>query len=377
MAVTSEKAKITISETVGKYKVCVIPTDNAGNTNTESCHEVTLKKIDVDVDKDGKPDFNDPDGDGCPDLNIKWKDPNDETKWVVINGDRNNDGIPDINIDSDGDGKPDLNIDTDNDGKPDLNLVILKKSDWKPTKCVKADIDNRILEEYCTGTSVKAVINVDTDGDGIANDNIDTNGDMKANINIIPTEEGQLILNILPIEEWKPSKNYTHNKFPYDTMEWKMPILNYDSDGDGRADINIDFDGDGIPDINIDSDYDGIPDLNIDSDGDGYPDYNIDEGGSGIPTKNLITITEWKPEVKGDREGIGFGTMDVNEKEEPSDPAKGNHDTSVKGQYNPATSMGGANTGDNTCLMIYISLLILSIAVISYGLYRYQKDTFQ
>ena len=273
-------------------------------------------------------------------------------------------------VDIDGDGKPDLNIDTDNDGKPDLNLVILKKGDWKPTKCVKADIDNGILEEYCTGTSVKAVINVDTDGDGIANDNIDTNGDMKANINIIPTEEGQLTLNILPIEEWKPSKNYTHNKFSYDTMEWKMPILNYDSDGDGRADINIDFDRDGIPDINIDSDYDGIPDLNIDSDGDGYPDYNIDEDGSGIPTKNLITITEWKPEVKGDREGIGFGTMDVNEKEEPSDPAKGNHDTSVKGQYNPATSMGGANTGDNTNLIYYATICYIALSTVIFVIYK-------
>ncbi|NBJ65482.1 hypothetical protein D5266_09920, partial [bacterium c-19] len=60
LTVTKEKASITISETTGKYKVCVIPTDNAGNTNTESCHEVELKKIDVDVDKDGKPDFNDP-----------------------------------------------------------------------------------------------------------------------------------------------------------------------------------------------------------------------------------------------------------------------------------------------------------------------------
>ena len=36
-------------------------------------------------------------------------------------------------------------------------------------------------------------------------------------------------MNILPIDEWKPNKNYTHNKFPYDTTEWKMPILNYDS----------------------------------------------------------------------------------------------------------------------------------------------------
>ena len=351
---------------IGNYRVCATTIDNATNESTEKCSDLNIKKIDVDVDGDGKPDFNDPDGDGCPDLNIKWKDPNNPDKWIVINGDRDYDGIPDINIDSDGDGKPDLNVDTDGDGKPDLNLVILKKTDWKPTKCVKADIDNGILEEYCTGTTVKPVINIDTDNDGVANDNIDTNGDMKANINIIPTEEGQLILNILPIEEWKPNKNYTHNKFPYDTMVWKMPILNYDSDGDGLADINIDFDGDGIPNINIDSDYDGIPDLNIDSDGDGYPDYNIDEGGSGIPTKNLITITEWKPEVKGDREGIGFGTMDVNEKEEPSDPAKGNHDTSVKGQYNPATSMGGANTGDNTNLMYHTSLCCIAFSIIIY-----------
>ena len=367
---------------IGNYRVCATKIDNATNESTEKCSDLNIKKIDVDVDGDGKPDFNDPDGDGCPDLNIKWKDPNNPDKWIVINGDRDYDGIPDINIDSDGDGKPDLNVDTDGDGKPDLNLVILKKTDWKPTKCVKADIDNGILEEYCTGTTVKPVINIDTDNDGVANDNIDTNGDMKANINIIPTEEGQLILNILPIEEWKPNKNYTHNKFPYDTMVWKMPILNYDSDGDGLADINIDFDGDGIPNINIDSDYDGIPDLNIDSDGDGYPDYNIDEGGSGIPTKNLITITEWKPEVKGDKGGIQFGTMDLNPKEDPTDPTKdepikGNPDTSVKGQYNPALSMGGANTGDNTSLMIYISLSILSIVVISYELYKYQKDTFQ
>ncbi|MCI9293431.1 MAG: cadherin repeat domain-containing protein, partial [Erysipelotrichaceae bacterium] len=85
--------------------------------------------IDKDVDGDGEPDFNDPDGDGCPDLNIKWKE--EDGNWVVINGDRDYDGIPDLNIDSDGDGVPDLNIDTDHDGKPDINLVILTKAQWK------------------------------------------------------------------------------------------------------------------------------------------------------------------------------------------------------------------------------------------------------
>ena len=274
LTVTNEKAKITISETTGTYRVCVTPTDNAGNTNTESCHEVELKKIDVDVDGDGKPDFNDPDGDGCPDLNIKWKDPENPDKWIVVNGDRDYDGLPDLNIDSDGDGKPDLNVDTDNDGKPDLNLVILKKSDWKPTKCVKVDTDNGILEEYCTGTGVKPKINVDTDGDNIPNINIDNNGDMKADVNIDTDNDLKADINIADIHKWEPIHDYKsgiiYDSIGVEQEEYK-PKLNIDSDGDGRPDLNIDLDGDGNPDINIDLDGDLIPDIDIDSDGDGIP----------------------------------------------------------------------------------------------------------
>ena len=370
LAVTNEKASITISETMGTYKVCVIPSDHAGNTNTESCHEVELKKIDVDVDGDGKPDFNDPDGDGCPDLNIKWKDPDDETKWIVINGDRDYDGLPDLNIDSDGDGKPDLNVDTDNDGKPDLNLVILKKSDWKPTKCVKADPDNGILEEYCTGTSVKAVLNVDTDNDGIPNINIDSDGDMKADINI--SKDGiNPNINIVELTNWIPDKNYAYQKFSYDTMKDIKPLLNIDSDKDGRPDINIDLDGDGNPDINIDVDGDGIPDIDIDSDGDGKPDVNVDTDGDGKPNENIHEITEWKPNKNVDGD-LPYDTMDFSEPTKPTEP-----NPTVKGQYNPATSMGGANTGDNTNLMLYISLSILMIGLINYLIYKYKKDTFQ
>ncbi len=370
LTVTNEKAKITISETVGKYKVCVIPTDNAGNTNTESCHEVALKKIDVDEDGDGIPDFNDPDGDGCPDLNIKWKDPNDETKWIVINGDRNNDGIPDINIDSDGDGKPDLNIDTDKDGKPDLNLVILKKSDWKPTKCVKQDIDNGILEEYCTGTSVKAKINVDTDNDGIPNINIDNKGDFKPHINIAKDGETPSV-NIVEIHEWKPKKDYKSGKFSFDSIGKNdiKPEINIDTDGDGLPDINIDLDDDGEADINIDVDGDGIPDIDIDSTGDGIPDVNVDNDGDGKPDENIIEIKEWKPgkNVDGD---LPYDTMDFSEPDEPND----DNETSVKGQYNPETSMGGANTGDNTNIMIYMSISLFSLSLLFYIIYK-QKRT--
>ena len=276
-----------------------------------------------------------------------------------------------LNIDSDGDGKPDLNIDTDNDGKPDLNLVILKKGDWKPTKCVKADPDNGILEEYCTGTSVKPVINVDTDNDGIPNINIDSDGDMKADINI--SKDGiNPNINIVELTNWIPDKNYAYQKFSYDTMKDIKPLLNIDSDKDGRPDINIDLDGDGNPDINIDVDGDGIPDIDIDSDGDGKPDVNVDTDGDGKPNENIHEITEWKPNKNVDGD-LPYDTMDFNTVDEPDD----NHDTSVKGQYNPATSMGGANTGDNTNLMLYISLSILMIGLINYLIYKYKKDTFQ
>ena len=323
----------------------------------------------MDVDKDGKPDFNDPDGDGCPDLNIKWKDPNDETKWIVINGDRNNDGIPDLNIDSDGDGKSDLNIDTDNDGKPDLNLVILKKADWKPTKCVKQDIDNGILEEYCTGTSVKAKINVDTDGDGIPNINIDNKGDFKPHINI--AKDGKTpSANIVEIHEWKPKKDYKSGKFGFDSVgkDDIKPEINIDTDGDGLPDVNVDLDGDGEPDINIDIDGDGIPDIDIDSDGDGIPDVNVDTDGDGKPDENIIEIIEWKPNKNVDGD-VPYNTMDfkIPDKEEPKEP-------SVKGQYNPVTSMGGANTGDHTNTMVYMGISLLSLSLIFFISYKHKSE---
>ncbi len=316
LTVTNEKANVTISETTGTYKVCVTSTDQAGNEGTESCHEVTLKKIDVDEDGDGKPDFNDPDGDGCPDLNIKWK--GDDGKWVTINGDRNYDKIPDLNIDSDGDGKPDLNVDTDHDGNPDLNLVILKKSDWKPKTCVNVDDDKGIKEEYCTGTSVKPQINIDLDGDLIPDINIDNNGDMKADVNIDTNDDGKADFNINTLETWKPDKNYTYQKFAYDTMKDVKPYLNIDTDGDGRPDVNIDLDDDGTADINIDTDGDRIPDIDIDSTGDGQPDINIDNDGDGKPDENIIQITEWKPEHNVDG-AFPYDTMTFEEKKELED----------------------------------------------------------
>ena len=111
--------------------------------------------------------------------------------------------------------------------------------------------------------------------------------------------------------------------------------------------------------------------LMVDIDGDGIPDVNVDTDGDGKPDENIKEITEWKPNKNVDGE-LPYDTMDFGELKEPTEPS-----TSVKGQYNPATSMGGANTGDNTNLMLYISLSILMIGSINYLIYKYKKDTFQ
>ena len=132
----------------------------------------------------------------------------------------------------------------------------------------------------CTGTNVKAQINVDLD-DGIPDINIDTNGDMKADLNIPREGSSEPAVNIATIESWNPNKNFKHNKFEYDTVDHK-PYLNIDTDGDGRPDINIDTDGDGKAD------------------------------------ENIIKITEWKPGHNVD-DPFPYDTMKFEEKKELED----------------------------------------------------------
>ncbi len=236
LTVTNEKASITISEITGSYKVCVIPADNAGNTNNESCHELTLKKINVDVDGDGKPDFNDPDGDGCPDLNIVLG--KDEDGFTIkLNIDNNGDGIPELNIDTNGDGLPDINVDSDDDGKPDLNIATNIK--WNPTHCVTGQI-----EEYCTDSTIipdlnidldgdgRPDINVDLDGDGIPDIDIDTDGDGKPDINIDTDKDGKPDENIKDITEWKPNDSFTVNGKDFNTMTGLEPDPDKPDDAD-------------------------------------------------------------------------------------------------------------------------------------------------
>lgn len=318
IAIREETADITMEETTGTYKICMMVTDFAGNTSKEACVEIELKKINVDVDGDGEPDFIDSDNDGCPDLNIVLGEDASGNK-VKLNVAEKGKKYPYMNMDSNGDGKPDLNIDTDHDGRPDLNLVDLSKetfegglSAWKPTICVVEEKLKNYTEptEYCTGTSEKAQINIDTNDDGIPDINIDTDGDMKADFNI--SRNGSTpFLNIGIVHKpWKPNQDYSYEGFTYDTSTECEPLYNIDTDGDLRPDINVDVNDDGSPDINIDIDKDGIPDVNIDSDGDGVPDINIDKNKDGIPDENIIKLEEWKPEKNVDGT-IPYDTMEI------------------------------------------------------------------
>ena len=191
---------IQLSTTAGKYSPIgsyPITSKNYTTLNDNYPNYIfTIKEGLLNVIDNGNKDFWDVDDDGCPDLNIQIKD--EEGNDITINGDVNEDGIPDYNIDSNGDGKPDLNIDTDSDGKPDLNLVILKE--WKPNKCVTlGDI------QYSRVITAKPEINIDIDGDLIPDINLDTDGDFKADFNIDTDQDGKANVNIGTVHTpWTP-----------------------------------------------------------------------------------------------------------------------------------------------------------------------------
>ncbi len=351
---------------VGTYPITAGSTQKQLNDNYPN-YTFTIKEGKLNIKDNGNKDFWDDDDDGCPDFNITIT--GDDGNTILINGDKNDDGIPDYNIDSNGDGKPDLNLDTDNDGKPDLNLVMLKS--WKPSRCVTVNGVN-----YESGISAKAEINVDVDGDGIPDINIDNKGDFKPHINI--SKDGKKPqVNIAIIHTWKPDKDCKKGNFSFDTMvidEKKEVLINIDTDGDGLPDINIDLDDDGEPDINKDVDGDWIPDIDIDSTGDGIPDVNVDTNGDGEPDENIIEITEWKPEHNA-KEPFPYDTMSFNDPKKPDDPINQEPDTDVNGAYYPGANVGGAMTGDTSNIMMYLGLGCGALGMLCFLCYKRNEQS--
>ncbi|MCI9312756.1 MAG: hypothetical protein HFE68_05260 [Erysipelotrichaceae bacterium] len=303
---------INLSTTAKKYSPIGSYPITAGNAQKQlndnyPNYTFTIKDGLLNILDNGNKDFWDEDHDGCPDVNIEIED--DDGNTITINGDKNDDGIPDYNIDINGDGIPDLNLDTDQDEYPDLNLVFLK--DWSPNKCVTLG-----SIQYSSGISAKAEMNVDTNGDGIPELNIDSEGKGKPTMNIDTDQDGKANLNTGIVKEWHPDtmvdKDGNQN-IDYDTDTTLKGLNHIDTDGDGYPDLNIDLDFDGLPDLNINTDGKlDKPQINIDSDGDGIPDINIDEDKDGKPDKNIMEITDWKPDhdVKKDGQVI-YDTMNI------------------------------------------------------------------
>lgn len=156
-----------------------------------------------------------------------------------------------LNIDLNGDGIADLNIDLDDDGLCDINCDI--NDDGKPDK------------------------------------NIDYRGNRKPTFNVLVENQEKLFNEMNQMDEKGKCK------------------LNCDTNNDGWPDTNIDIDGDGKADLNIDIDNNGLPDLNIDTNGDGVADINIDDDGDGKCDRLCASVSD----NKGGMTTIGGGNVNI------------------------------------------------------------------
>lgn len=156
-----------------------------------------------------------------------------------------------LNIDLNGDGIADLNIDLDDDGLCDINC--------------------------------------DTNDDGKPDENIDYRGNRKPTFNVLVENQDTLFNEMNQMDENGKCK------------------LNCDTNKDGWPDTNIDIDGDGKADLNIDIDNNGLPDLNIDTNGDGVADINIDDDGDGKCDRLCASVSD----NKGGMTTIGGGNVNI------------------------------------------------------------------
>lgn len=159
----------------------------------------------------------------------------------------------------------------------------------------------------------KEKLNIDLNGDGIADLNIDLDDDGLCDINCDTNDDGKPDKNIDYRGNRKPTFNVlVENK---DTLFNEMNQmdekgkckLNCDTNNDGWPDTNIDIDGDGKADLNIDIDNNGLPDLNIDTNGDGVADINTDDDGDGKCDRLCASVSD----NKGGMTTIGGGNVNI------------------------------------------------------------------
>lgn len=159
----------------------------------------------------------------------------------------------------------------------------------------------------------KEKLNIDLNGDGIADLNIDLDDDGLCDINCDINDDGKPDKNI----DYRGNRKLTFNVLVEnkDTLFNEMNQmdekgkckLNCDTNNDGWPDTNIDIDGDGKADLNIDIDNNGLPDLNIDTNGDGVADINIDDDGDGKCDRLCASVSD----NKGGMTTIGGGNVNI------------------------------------------------------------------
>ena len=200
--------------------------------------------IEIDTDGDGVTDeyWIDEDGDGNPDYPIIWEDIDGDGKEEAI-PDRDGDGIPD---DSDGDGSPDVIwVDTDGDGIVDTELerevevgpgVITDPDDPnypdEPNADFNGGVDNYLEPSGYLITDNEGEYWIDLDGDGVGDIEIlwkDIDGDGK--LEGIADKNGD---GILTIEDSYDNDGLDYNGNPND-----YDVIMIDTNGDGIADTEL------------------------------------------------------------------------------------------------------------------------------------------
>ena len=255
----------------------------------------------TDTDGDGWVNLYDPTNGGSP---LSDPDRDGDSRKNRLDIDSDGDGLTDTyeagGADVDGDGRLDGTfVDTDVDGladsvDPTVSGVPLTRpdsdADGSPNYLdTDSDADgiSDNIESQPHGSSYRAPLGVDTDGDGLDNRYDASNG---GSVIVIQNTESTGQSDWLDLDsDGDGILDFTEGTV--DTDSDGIPSYrDLDSDGDGTPDANetsIDTDGDGILDfIDLDSDNDGIPDViegTSDSDGDGVPNrLDLDSDNDGI-----------------------------------------------------------------------------------------------
>ncbi|MCF6324513.1 MAG: hypothetical protein L3J89_09355 [Gammaproteobacteria bacterium] len=234
--------------------------------------------------------FDDPDGDGIPNINDL---------------DDDNDGIPDSaeddgGVDTDGDGVPDSrDLDSDNDGLFDL------VESGADAAALDSDNDGRIdiIFEFGGNGLADAVETAaetgitDYNDDGLVDTQLDSDGDMVPDFQDLDSDNDR-ISDTIEAGDSDPDRNgYMGTGAP--------PVVNADGIASGAGLTPVDTDGDGLLDQrDIDADGDGINDIieasGTDIDGDGQIDGFIDIDQNGYDDNTLMPALIDLPDTDSD-----------------------------------------------------------------------------